>query len=414
MRALSTLRLARTLPCAVSAIGSRGFASDALTELVRDFVNPETFVNHLRDKGVNFFTGVPDSLLKDFASCVDDTTPAEDHIMTANEGAAIGLAAGHHMATGKTPLVYLQNSGLGNTINPLLSLADPQVYGIPMLIVVGWRGEPGKKDEPQHILQGKVTPGMLASMGIPFEVLPDYDEGAMEAVDNALAYCAQKSAPYVLLVRRQNFEKYASTKEKLQIPGAELSREALIELVTRKIGEWDIVVSSTGFTSREVFEMREKNSDGDHSRDFLTVGSMGHSSAIGLGIALRKPSRNVWVLDGDGSCQMHLGTMCTVGQRQPKNFKHIVINNGVHDSVGGQTTGMIDMDIPMIADGCKYKTTISATSAADIEAGIEKLMSCEGPALLEARVSGPTRPDLGRPTATPQQNKLDFMQFLQE
>jgi len=384
--------------------------------LHRDVVSPQVLFEHLKAEGVDYFTGVPDSLLKDFNAYVTDNTSRDQHVIAANEGAAVGMAAGYHAATGKVPLVYLQNSGLGNTVNPLLSLADPTVYSVPMLIVVGWRGEPGKRDEPQHLTQGKVTPAMLAAMNINFEVLPDYNEGAIEVVNDALDHAKRRKCPFVLLVKKRTFGAYKmqSSKEFMAVEDKAapvMTREQFLETFLPAAGDWGAVVASTGFTSREVYELREKFGQ-DHSRDFLTVGSMGHSSAIGLGIAMAKPSRQVFVLDGDGALQMHMGTMVTVGSRQPNNFKHVVINNGCHESVGGQSSEMARVDIPGLAAACNYKHVFTATTVDEVEAAVEKLRNVEGPALLEARVMPGARSDLGRPKASPQENKEAFMSFL--
>lgn len=380
-----------------------------LDELVRDFVPPAAFYDALGKRGVDFFTGVPDSLLKDFCAYVTDNAPRDRHVIAANEGSAVALAAGYHMATGNVPLVYLQNSGLGNTVNPLLSLADSKVYSIPMLLLIGWRGEPGKKDEPQHRVQGQLTPGMLASMGIQFEVLPDYVEGVEETLDSALDYTKRRNSPFALLVKRQTFEQYKLVNKESN--PYELNREDALRVALKALDDWDVVVGTTGFTSREVFELREQWEQG-HERDFLTVGSMGHASAIAMGVALAKPSRQVFTFDGDGALIMHMGNMASVGLSGMKNFKHIVLNNGSHDSVGAQPTGALAMDIPTIAKGCGYKETIVASTAEEIEAGIAKLRVTEGPALLELRVKPGARKDLGRPTTTTLENKKAFMDFL--
>eukprot|EP01029_Cantina_marsupialis_P006147 TRINITY_DN16691_c0_g2_i1.p1 TRINITY_DN16691_c0_g2~~TRINITY_DN16691_c0_g2_i1.p1 ORF type:complete len:431 (-),score=138.82 TRINITY_DN16691_c0_g2_i1:155-1255(-) len=364
----------------------------------------------LDERGMNFFTGVPDSLLKDFCAYITDNSTPEKHLITANEGAAVGYAAGYHMATGKVPIVYMQNSGLGNTVNPIMSLADPGVYSIPMLMIIGWRGEPGKRDEPQHRVQGAKTPAMLASMDIPFEVLPDFAEGAEEVLDHALHYIKKRNAPYALLVKKQTFEKYALKNTVVnEFP---LSREEFLEQIIPKLDRWDVVVGTTGFTSREIFELREKYNQ-DHSRDFLTVGSMGHAATIGLGIAAAKPSRNVYVFDGDGAALMHMGGMATIGKLAPKNLKHVIINNIVHDSVGGQPTGCENVDFGKVAEGCGYKTILSATTIEEIQEAVPKFQNAEGPALLEVFVHGGARKDLGRPTTTPIENKDSFMEFLE-
>eukprot|EP01015_Nassula_variabilis_P010641 TRINITY_DN1858_c0_g1_i6.p1 TRINITY_DN1858_c0_g1~~TRINITY_DN1858_c0_g1_i6.p1 ORF type:complete len:344 (-),score=67.92 TRINITY_DN1858_c0_g1_i6:62-1093(-) len=293
------------------------------TELQRDFLEPKGFYDLLKNKGVEFFTGVPDSLLKDFCAFVQDNVEPKNHIITPNEGLAVSLASGYHLATGKYPLVYFQNSGLGNTVNPLLSMAHAQIYSIPMLLLIGWRGEPGKKDEPQHYVQGKVMNGLLTEMGIQYEVLPDFYEGAEKSVESALFHLQNRNSPYALVVRRQTFLNYKlQNKAKNDMP---LNREEATKIIVDNIGDHDAIVGTTGFLSRELWEIRARRQQ-SHERDFLTVGAMGHASSIALGIALAKPSRNVFCLDGDGALLMHMGALTTVGTSNCSNIKHIVLN----------------------------------------------------------------------------------------
>lgn len=382
-----------------------------MTELVRDFLDPAIFFQQLRAKGIDYFCGVPDSLLKDFCAYMTANAPENNHVITANEGSAIGLAAGYHMATGKAAMVYLQNSGLGNIVNPLLSLAAPAVYSIPMLLLIGWRGEPGKRDEPQHRVQGQATPSLLATLGIPFQPLPDYQDGAELVLESARHYMDLSKGPYALLVKRQTFSPYKLPKKPHKFP---LSREEALKTIVSTLGNKDIVIGTTGMLSRELYEFRYQQEDG-HERDFLTVGSMGHASSIALGVAQQKPSRQVFCLDGDGSVIMHMGCMATVGQRAQANFKHIIINNGAHDSVGGQPTEAGNHEgfsFPLIAKGCGYKETMIAVSQEEIVEGVQKLRTLKGPALLEVKVRMGARKDLGRPKTTPIQNKEDFMHFL--
>ncbi|KAK7874498.1 hypothetical protein R5R35_001582 [Gryllus longicercus] len=381
-----------------------------LTELVRDFLNPADFYNALRNIGINFFCGVPDSLLKDFCAFMAQNEVDENHVITANEGNAIGLAAGYHLATGKTSLVYLQNSGLGNTVNPLVSLAAHEVYSIPMLLLIGWRGEPGKRDEPQHLLQGHVTPGLLDTLGIKYATLPDYIEGATKTLQSAKKHMDEFNSPFALLVRRQTFLPF---KSRIPTPVLSLTREDAVKIIVDSLGEYDIVVSTTGMLSRELFEHRVAREQG-HERDFLTVGSMGHASSIALGIALQKPTRQIFCLDGDGSVIMHMGAMAIIGQTNSENFKHIILNNMVHDSVGGQATAAHGDNFSFleIAKGNGYKQGKVATTEVEITEGVRWLKSIKGPAVLEVKIRQGSRKGLGRPTRTPLQNKADFMNFL--
>lgn len=380
-----------------------------LTETVRDFLSPAEFYGLLKENAMDFYTGVPDSLLKDFCAYVTDNTPKSNHVITANEGAAVSLAAGYHLATRKIPVVYMQNSGFGNAVNPILSLCAPQVYSVPMLMLVGWRGEPGKKDEPQHLVQGKVMSSLLTDMNIQYEVLPDYIEGARETIASARHYLESRKAPYVLLVKRQTFTPYKLASIEPNI--YHVSREKAIELMVAQTGPWDIMVVTTGFASREIYEFRQRHNQG-HMRDFLTVGSMGHASAISMGIAMNKPSRQVICLDGDGAMLMHMGTTATIGLMGTPNLKHVVLNNGCHDSVGGQPTRGFDVDFCTVAKACGYKHAFSVSTPEEIVSGMQRLRELEGPVLMEVRVNKGARKDLGRPKTSPKQNKEDFMKFL--
>jgi phosphonopyruvate decarboxylase len=380
-----------------------------MTETVRDFLPPDEFYNLLKRNGMDFYVGVPDSLLQSFLSYVMDVTPPSSHIITANEGSAVGVALGFHLATRKFPIVYMQNSGFGNAVNPLLSLADPRVYSIPMLLLIGYRGEPGKKDEPQHLVQGKCMSALLSDMNIQYEVLPDYLEGATASVEMARHYLERRSGPYAFLVRRQTFDPYVMKTVQKNVHT--VTREEAVKIIVNNTKQFDIIIGSTGFLSRELYEYRAEKKQ-SHKHDFLTVGGMGHASAIALGVASRKSSRQVFCLDGDGAMLMHMGTVASIGQSGLDNFKHILINNGTHESVGGQPTGGFKVDFLTVAQGCGYKATFRASSADEIAEAVRKLREIDGPALLEIRVNQGTRNDLGRPKTTPIDNKKEFMHFL--
>ena len=372
-------------------------------------VRVEKLYDTLQAHGVDFFTGVPDSLLKDFCAYVTDHTPCGRHIIAANEGAAVGIAAGHYMASGRLPLVYMQNSGLGNTLNPLLSLMGVKVYALPVLLMIGWRGEPGGKDEPQHVKQGEVTLDLLEAMQIPYVVLSDQEEEALQQTGEMLQKAQTGSRPYAIVIRKGLFGKYRlQNKPENDYP---LSREEALEFVADQLGETDVVVSTTGKLSRELFEYREARHQG-HERDFLTVGSMGHSSSIALGIALEKPERRIWCLDGDGAFIMHMGAITNVGSLKLHNYRHIVFNNGAHESVGGQPTVGFRLDIPSIARACVYPVVYSVSTREGIRQALQHLSVADGPALLEIRVKIASREDLGRPTTTPAENKNHFMENL--
>ena len=369
-------------------------------------ISCKKFYDYLLENDVDFFTGVPDSLLKDFCAYVTDNTESRKNIITANEGNAIAIASGHNLATGKYGLVYMQNSGLGNTINPLTSLADNEVYSIPMLLLIGWRAEPGVKDEPQHAKMGKITLELLQTLGIPHKILDDNFE---ETIKEAKEHMKNKKSPFAIVAKKGIFEEYKlKTKKETNY---ELDREGAINLIVPLLDKDDIIVSTTGMTSRELFEFRESNKEG-HEKDFLTVGCMGHSSSIALGIALEKPGRNVYCFDGDGALIMHMGALSTIASLNPRNFKHIVFNNFAHDSVGGQPTAAFNIDIPAIAKANGYVYAESAETGKDIVNKINKIKNIDGPVLLEVKVNKGHRKDLGRPTRTPIENKEDFMGFL--
>jgi phosphonopyruvate decarboxylase len=354
--------------------------------------------------GIDMFTGVPDSLLKNICAYITDTTPRERHIIAANEGNAVGIAAGHYLATGKPALVYMQNSGLGNTVNPLLSLADEKVYSIPMVLMIGWRGEPGVHDEPQHAKQGEVTLALLDAMQIPYIILEDVGQ-----IGPQVALAVNRKSPVAIVVRKGTFGSYKLKNASKN--DYELSREQAMKLVVDHLRADDIIVSTTGKLSRELFEYREARQQG-HGHDFLTVGSMGHSSSIALGIALEKPQRRVFCFDGDGAFIMHTGALGIVASMKPRNFYHILFNNNAHESVGGQPTIGYEIDAVGIAKASGYLFAQRAATQEEMIQALQQLEHVEGPALTELRVRIDSRDDLGRPTTTPVENKEAFMEEL--
>jgi phosphonopyruvate decarboxylase len=371
-------------------------------------LDPAEFFECLRGARFDYFTGVPDSLLKDFCAYVSDHAGEQGHLISANEGAAVALAAGHYLATGRYGLVYMQNSGLGNAINPLTSLADEDVYSIPMLLLIGWRGEPGRPDEPQHVKQGKVTNGLLDCLGIPNAVLPQEMDGARALLIRAVTHFERHSSPFAIVVSAGTFGKYEKRKDP---DHHEMRREDAIKVIAGNLDVADVIVATTGMTSRELFEHRA-TTGGRHSGDFLTVGSMGHASQIAMAIAQSRPDRQVVCLDGDGAAIMHLGSLAIIGTRAPSNFKHIIINNGAHDSVGGQPTAAQAIDLTAIATACGYRHVARVKLARDLAAAVSKLRKQDGPALLEVLTNKGARSDLGRPNVRPVDNKIGFMRNL--
>ena len=374
-------------------------------------INVKDIFDLLKNNNVNCFCGVPDSLLKDFCAYVTDNTSEKEHTITANEGNAIGLAAGHFLATGNPALVYMQNSGIGNCVNPLLSLTDDEVYNIPLLMFIGWRGEPDKKDEPQHIKQGKVTDKLLDAMGIKYSVMPDNFEEAKPLIQKAFDYMKETNCPYAFMIRKGTFEKYSLINKKQS--ANTLGREQAIETVIRQLKNTDVVVSTTGHISREVYETRERLGQ-SHKQDFLTVGSMGHSSSIALGIALEKPDRTVYCFDGDGAFLMHEGATAVNASKKLNNFKHIVFNNEAHDSVGSQPTVADGINLSQIALNSGYKKVYSVSDKKDLENILPEFMNYNGTCLLEVKVKCGAREDLGRPKEKPWENKKIFMENLNQ
>ena len=369
-------------------------------------VSVEKFYDTLRCSGVSMFTGVPDSLLKNLCAYITDNSDAYHNIIAANEGAAVGIASGHYLATGEVPVVYMQNSGIGNAVNPLMSLADEKVYSIPLLLIIGWRGEPGVHDEPQHVKQGEVTLPLLDAMQIPYVILPDEDTVALTAVHKIIDDCKKLSKPHAIVIRKNTFGKYKLRKE--AVNDYPLSREEALTMLVNAIDQDSMIVSTTGKLSRELFELREALSQG-HGNDFLAVGSMGHSSSIALGIAFEKPGRKIFCFDGDGAFIMHMGAISNIGALAPKNFIHVVFNNGAHESVGGQPTLGFGIDICAIAKACGYKEAITVSTAEEFMALSERINYLEGPVMIELRVRIDSRDNLGRPTTTPIENKEAFM-----
>ena len=368
-------------------------------------------LDECRKAGIDFFTGVPDSFLKGLCDELYDRfgTDGPCHIVAHNEGGALGLCAGHYLATGHPALCYMQNSGLGNTVNPLTSLTDPQVYSVPCLLVIGWRGEPGTKDEPQHIKQGAVTLSQLDLLGIPYRILsPDTTEDDFRGLFSELLEALRAQKPAALVIRKGALQ---SALKPAYGNGAAMAREEAAGLILEASGPSDCFVSTTGKLSREIFELREARGE-DHRRDFLTVGSMGHASMIALRIAEEKPDRRVWCLDGDGAAFMHLGSLPLIGRRSPKNLVHVIINNGAHETVGGMPVCSRALNLRELARAAGYPRILAADSPDSLREALSSLKAFEGPVLLEIRCACGARANLGRPTTTPLQNRDAFMDFL--
>lgn len=362
-------------------------------------IDPSDFYNSLLENKFYFFTGVPDSLLKDFCACI----PNDKHIAAANEGNALSIACGYNIATSNYGVVYMQNSGLGNIINPLLSLADEKVYKIPMLLIIGYRGEPGLKDEPQHITQGRLTIPLLDVLGIKYFILSD---SYQTQIKNCYDYIKANNKPVALIVRKGTFSSYSNSSHNSSY---ELSREKALEIIIKNLSNDDFIVSTTGKTSREIFEIREKLNK-NHSHDFLTVGSMGHTSSLALGISLFT-DKNIYCIDGDGAFLMHMGGLAVAIQNAKDNFKYIVINNGCYESVGSQP--LTHINIPQILKAFGFVQVFSVSIESELKDALFSLKHNEKTALV-INTNSQSRKNLGRPTITPLNNKEDFMMELKK
>ena len=360
--------------------------------------------------GSDFYTGVPDSQIKALCNYLMNTygIDPKHHIIAANEGNCTALAAGYHLATGKVPVVYMQNSGEGNIINPVASLLNDKVYAIPTIFIVGWRGEPGIHDEPQHIYQGMVTVKLLEDMDIkPFIIGKETTDEEVEAAMTEFNEILAKGKNVAFVIRKGTLSYDGKVEYK---NSNKMVREDIIKHIVKVSGE-DPIVSTTGKASRELFETREANGQ-SHKYDFLTVGSMGHSSSIALGVAINKPDTKIWCVDGDGAVLMHMGAMAVMGSNKPKNVVHVVINNGAHETVGGQPTVAADIDLVAIAKACGYPNAVYVDDFDALDKELEAAKNRDELSLVEVKCSIGAREDLGRPTTTALENKKNFMDYL--
>lgn len=369
----------------------------------------ESLVNII---GADFYTGVPDSQLKALCNYLMDRYGIDPnhHIIAANEGNCTALAAGYHLATGKVPVVYMQNSGEGNIINPVASLLNDKVYAIPVIFVIGWRGEPGIHDEPQHIYQGEVTLKLLEDMDIAtFVIGKETTEEDVETKMSEFRSVLDSGKCVAFVIRKGALTDAPKVEYKNDNV---MVREEIIQHIVNASGE-DPIVSTTGKASRELFEIREANGQ-SHKYDFLTVGSMGHSSSIALGVALNKPNTRIWCIDGDGAVLMHMGSMAVLGANKLANLIHVVINNGAHETVGGMPTVAGAIDLVAVAKACGYPNAVCVDSFDSLDKELEIAKSKNELSLIEVKCSIGARDDLGRPTTTALENKKGFMEYLGE
>lgn len=370
----------------------------------------EQFFLGLKQVGIDFFTGVPDSLLKHFCFYIDKVCDARAHVIAVNEGSAVALAAGHYVSTGQIPMVYMQNSGLGNAINPLVSLCDAGVYAVPMLLCIGWRGEPGTHDEPQHMRQGEITEALLKTLNIPYVILPREASEAQAVTRRLVDQAKQMQKPVAILVRKDTFLPCESKK---MVSEQTLTREQAIATLIQAAPQDALFVCTTGKASRELYELRGEDLS-HHKKDFLVVGSMGHASMIALKIALNQPNRLVVCLDGDGALLMHMGALSTIARLAPRNVVHVVLNNGVHESVGGQPTGAMQIDLPMLAGAVGYPCVYDIKNAKTLDAISKTCFSAQQLTFLSVQTNTASRSDLGRPKETLRALKTAFMTHIQD
>jgi phosphonopyruvate decarboxylase len=357
-------------------------------------IDPADALRVLTASGIGFYAGVPDSLLKDLNACIADNVEGSHHVVAHNEGGAIALAAGHFLATGRPGLVYMQNSGLGNAVNPLVSLASPEVYGIPIVLMIGWRGQPGRSDEPQHSHQGRVTEEMLETLGVPVRHLSGKSADWEDVISGAVAAAQQTMSSVALLVSAGTFAPYVS-----KTPGASTGRPRRIDVLSTILDSLPpdtCYVATTGYTARELAALRLERGESD-ARDFLGVGSMGHAGAIALGLALARPDLGVICLDGDGSLGMHMGIMALIGDRRPSNLGHVLFNNRVHESVGGQPSVLRSVDVVNVASACGYSSSASCARIDDVQPLLGRAVDSGGPWFIEIEISSGTIGDLARP-----------------
>lgn len=360
--------------------------------------------------GADFYTGVPDSQLKALCNYLMDTygIDTKHHIIAANEGNCAALAAGYHLATGKIPVVYMQNSGEGNIINPAASLLNDKVYAIPVVFIIGWRGEPGIHDEPQHIYQGEVTIKLLEDMEInSFIISKDTSDDEVEAVMKEYRKILAAGRDVAFVIRKGALTDAPNVEYRNDNI---MLREEIIRHIVKESGE-DPIISTTGKASRELFEIRVANGQ-SHKYDFLTVGSMGHSSSVALGVALNKPEQRIWCIDGDGAVLMHMGSLAVLGATKPKNLIHVVINNGAHETVGGMPTVAGKIDLVGVAKACGYPYAVSVDNFQNLDKELKAVKNRKELSFIEVKSSLGARNDLGRPTITALKNKENFMNYL--
>jgi phosphonopyruvate decarboxylase len=368
----------------------------------------EDFFNLCKKHNFTFFSGVPDSTFKSWMSFLEKNKNLLTNIITVNECEAVAVCTGYHLSTGEIGVLYLQNSGFGKTVNPLTSLCDPAVYSIPILLMLGWRGEPGIKDAYQHHKMGPMTIPLLEALDIPYEIISDDKSKLNATLQKAKEFMKKNNKPYAIVIRKNVFEKLEEKREENNKP----SREEAIKTVLKNLNGDEIIVSTTGKTSRELFENRVNRDECSH--DFYNIGAMGCAQSIALGIALNKKNKKVWVFDGDGAILMQMGALATTGHYCPENFYHIIFDNQAHDSTGGQPTCSDTVDFGKVAEACNYRSIQVVNDLDCLSKSIKELKEKKGPSMLVINVKKGARKDLGRPSLSPKEHKERFMKYIKE
>lgn len=367
------------------------------------------FISQIKKLGIKTLSGVPDSALKPFCDYINGVGKEQfTHYVPANEGAAVGIAIGEYLATGIPVCVYMQNSGLGNIVNPITSLANEEVYGIPMLLLIGYRGEPGTKDEPQHKYMGKITEPLLDALGIEHVVLgKELSEQEVDAGFDRAAQKLREGKQFAFVLKRDflvNEQKSVYTNHN------SLVREDAIAEIIKALDTSDVVISTTGKISREVYEQSDKIK-GSHAQDFLTVGGMGHASMIAFGIAKEAEEKRVYCLDGDGAELMHMGSLAFIAKQNPNNLVHICLNNEAHESVGGMPTGCVGLSYAKVAETVGYEFVYCVDTIEELKQVLNEIKGKRKLTFIEIKVAMESRADLGRPKETAAENKDNFMRY---
>ena len=372
-------------------------------------INCNDLANVFKKNDLTFFTGIPDSTFKDWIGFLSDENDLTN-IVACNECEAVAISAGYHLATGKIGVVYMQNAGLGKTVNPITSLTSKEIYAIPILLMIGWRGQPGEKDEPQHKMMGRITLQLLNILEIPYRILSYNIEEAEKIIMEMKKITQEEKSPVAIIIKENTFERYIS--KNISEEKYEMNREDAIKTIIDNIDSRNIIISTTGKTSRELFEQRIIR--GEISRDFLTVGSMGCSASIAAEIALQKPRKKIYCFDGDGAVLMQMGALSTIGTYKPKNFTHVIFDNESYDSTGGQPTNSPNVNFEQVARACGYNQVKTVETKEDLINSVKKMKSLMGPNMVIVKVKKGARKNLGRPTSTPIENKESFVRFLNE